>query len=150
MIVHMIMTSLLLAPTVVYNLLCHWYLDFCITHLSHQPDNRKTRYSNIGRAGCPAMSFVFVCWHTTNKYQKYKSVELGDQLSNVLLLQVALNVSMSSRNIAAFIHYQRALMLSCISQEHCCLHKLLHFFGLPPAFCICLLGELFEVALILQ
>ena len=27
------------------------------------------------------MSFVFVCWHTnTIKYQKYKSVELGDQL----------------------------------------------------------------------
>ena len=26
----------------------------------------------------PAMSFLFVCWH--NKYQKYKSVELGDQL----------------------------------------------------------------------
>ena len=25
----------------------------------------------------PVMSFVFVCWH---KYQKYKSVELGDQL----------------------------------------------------------------------
>ena len=23
-------------------------------------------------AACPAMSFVFVCWHTTNKYQKYK------------------------------------------------------------------------------
>ena len=32
-------------------------------------------------ADCPAMSFVFVCWHITkNKYQKYKSVQLGDQL----------------------------------------------------------------------
>ena len=29
-----------------------------------------------GVADCPAMSFVFVCWHC----QKYKSVELGDQL----------------------------------------------------------------------
>ena len=28
-------------------------------------------------ADCPAMSFVFVYWQ---KYQKYKSVELGDQL----------------------------------------------------------------------
>ena len=29
-------------------------------------------------ADCPAMSFVFVCWHNiTNEYQKYKSVELG-------------------------------------------------------------------------
>ena len=24
--------------------------------------------------------FVFLCWSSTNKYQKYKSVELGDQL----------------------------------------------------------------------
>ena len=45
----------------------------------------------VGRllsAGCLAMSFVFVCCHTnknTNKYQKYKSVELGDQLVRRLL-----------------------------------------------------------------
>ena len=31
-------------------------------------------------ADCPAMSFVFGCCLSTNKYQKYKSVELGDQL----------------------------------------------------------------------
>ena len=40
---------------------------------------------SIRPADCPAMSFVFVCWHSsviTNKYQKYKSVELGDQLAS--------------------------------------------------------------------
>ena len=30
-------------------------------------------------ADCPAMCFV-ICLLTTNRYQKYKSVELGDQL----------------------------------------------------------------------
>ena len=48
-------------------------------------------------ADCPAMSFVFVfciCRSTgvttansTNKYQKYKSVELGDQLGLALIIQ---------------------------------------------------------------
>ena len=36
------------------------------------------------------MSFVFVCWHTTNstnKHQKYKSIELGDQLCEYAIHQ---------------------------------------------------------------
>ena len=63
------------------------------------PVSNLTLFSNIfvyncflARADCPALSFVFVCWHTkqiyeiktnirnTNEYQKYKPVELGDQL----------------------------------------------------------------------
>ena len=41
------------------------------------PDSPESPGLPESLADCPAMSFVFVCWH---KYQKYKSVELGDQL----------------------------------------------------------------------
>ena len=43
----------------------------------HQCSSFQMVLVRDGLADCPAMSFVFVCWH---KDQKYKSVELGDQL----------------------------------------------------------------------
>ena len=49
------------------------------------------------------MSFVFVCWHiTTNKYQKYKSVEFGYQqhhLQNLVILLVVAQQGWGSRGV---------------------------------------------------
>ena len=52
-----------------------------------QKDSHKWEHPHPTLVDCPAMSFVFFCWqqvtcaaNSRNKYEKHKSVELGDQL----------------------------------------------------------------------
>ena len=74
--------------------LLHVQLDYCVKQLQEKMSvpTHPLLFCTFPKANkqivnCPTrwslfFIFVFLCWSSTNKYQKYKSVELGDQLTN--------------------------------------------------------------------